>query len=128
LANKSFHHAVAVFAFDMNQHDKPGLAFNQGGNMRVLAARKQIAFPMPRHGPILDLGRAIFDGDSIDDLASRLAGRARCLAAPHNPSAPQMAGQLLLQDTAGLDEQALVDRLVRYTHRSVSAIFSLEPP
>ena len=37
-----------------------------------------------------------------------------------------MAGQLLLQDAAGLDEQALVDRLVRHLHGPVIAKFGLE--
>src|SRR5262245_64186196 len=70
---------------------------------------------MPRHGAILNLGRPLADGDHIDDMPLSTL-RVVALGATHPPRSTQMRRQLLLQHTAGLNEETAIDRFVRYLH------------
>src|SRR5262249_13958554 len=81
---------------------------------------------MPRHGPILNLGRPLADGDHIDDMPLSTL-RVVALGATHPPRSTQMRRQLLLQHTAGLNEETAIDRFVRYLHVLVGWELLLQP-
>jgi hypothetical protein len=92
------------------------MAFDQRGDLRMGTAHQQVTFPMPWDGSILDLGRALVDGEAFDD-----AGVPDGLSArpAHEAGAPEVADELLLKDVARLYEQAPVERLVRHPHRAI---------
>jgi hypothetical protein len=127
LPNEGIDDAGRVFARNVDQHHIAGLPLNQSGNVTVLPAGYQVTFPMTRDRAIFHLSRSIPDRDCIDDLATRLTlGRCR-LSATHNPPTAQMNHQLLLEHAAGLNEQALVDRLVGHAHCPVVTILGCQP-
>ena len=61
--------AGGVFARDLNEHNEPGLTLHQSGDVAILATSQQIAFPVPWDRSVFHLGRALFDGDGVDNLA-----------------------------------------------------------
>jgi hypothetical protein len=65
-----------------------------------------------RNRAILDLGRALADGDGIDDLAAPLTARAALLGPPDHPSRSQMSNEFLLEHASSLNEEASVDSFV----------------
>jgi hypothetical protein len=71
---------------------------------------------MPWEGSILDLGRALVDGDAFDDAGVPYGLSAR---PAHEAAAPKVPYKLLLKNVARLDEQAPVERLVRHPHRGI---------
>ena len=72
----------------------------------------QVSLPVARHGSVFDLRGAFGDGDHPDDWAtSRRGSRAR--TSP-SPARAQARGELLSQLALGLDEDRLVDGLVRH--------------
>ena len=77
-----------------------------------MAAEEEVSLPMARDRAILSLSGALGDGDRVLDLGSPLSGDVVVNAAPDRPPGSQMLLQLLRQNTAGLHEQGLVDRLV----------------
>ena len=81
---------------------------------------------MARHGAILNLGRPLMNGDHIEDM-SLTTLRIVALGATHPPRSTQMCRQLLLQHAAGLDEEAAVNRFVRYLHVLVGRELLLQP-
>ena len=101
-----------------------GGPLNQGahGGIAVLAD-DQVAFPVPGHGPVLDLGGPLADHDHARDPA--LGSRSGACGAALGPPAAQAASQLTAQLTPALDEQRLVDRLVAHLHHRI--IGELEP-
>jgi len=82
---------------------------------------------MSRDSAILDFCRPIPDRNSVNDPAPGLTLRSRRLAAPHHAPATQMRYQLPLQDTAGLDEQTSVNRLMGNAHCRILAILERQP-
>ena len=123
--NQNADDAVAVLAANLEQHDKTLGAFDQRGDVAVSGTAQQIAFSVAGNGTILDLRRSVPDRHGIDDLPPRLPGCCRSSAPPHDPAAAQMGQQLLLENAARLNEQAFVDRLMRYVHGRVSGILGL---
>ena len=81
---------------------------------------------MPRHGAILNLGGPLADGDHIEDMPLSTL-RVVVLGATHPPRSTQLRRQLLLQHAAGLDEEAAIDRFVRYLHVLVGWELLLQP-
>ena len=71
---------------------------------------------MPRDGPVGHFGRSLGDHDHPRDVTS---GLDALLGPALSPTAAKTAGQLSTQLTATLDEQGLVDRLVRDPHCGV---------
>jgi hypothetical protein len=82
---------------------------------------------MTRYRTVCNFGGPLSYGYGVNDLPTWLPLRARRLATTHDPSAPQMREQFLLQYTASLDEQASIDRFMGYPHRLIIGVFSLEP-
>src|SRR6201987_841902 len=57
-----------VLAGDLDEHREAGVALDESGDVRVVRSGKKVSFPMPRHGPILNLGGPLADGDHIEDM------------------------------------------------------------
>jgi hypothetical protein len=69
---------------------------------------------MTRHRPILNRGRAIIDRYHVLDLPAVMALPSCLSGSAHRPLRPKVLNQLFLKHTAGLNEQAAIDRLVRH--------------
>ncbi len=78
------------------------------------------------HGAILNLGGPLADGDHIEDMSLSTL-RVVALGATHPPRSTQLCGQFLLQHAAGLNEEAAIDRFVRYLHVLVGWELLLQP-
>ena len=74
---------------------------------------------MTGYDAILRLCGAFADGDRINYLALLRRFIASILAFSELPFASQMTAQLLFEDSARLNIDRLIDRLVRYSHRFV---------
>lgn len=92
----------------------------------VGCATEQVAFPMPRHGPILRIGGTLPDRDRINNLSQTASGHAT-LGLPQLPFDPQMRHQLFLQDAPRMNKQAAIDRFVRALHVRVGWVLQLQP-
>ncbi len=116
LLGEGLGYGPGVFAVDFDQHHIAGAAFDQCGDLRACPTHEQVALPMPRNGPILDLCRPLMDRDPIDHapLAAHLRARSA-----HESTAPEVPEELLLQDVTRLQEQAAVDGLVGDAHRAI---------
>src|SRR5262245_28966461 len=94
--------------------------------MRAVRSGKKVSFPMAGHRAILNLGGPLANGDHIEDMSlSTLCIVA--LGPTHLPRSTQVRRQLLLQHAAGLDEEAAIDRFVRYLHILVGRKLLLQP-
>src|SRR6516164_2569650 len=109
-----------VLAGDLDEHREAGIALDEGGDVRIVRSGKKVSFPMPRHSAILNLGGPLADGDHIEDMSLSTL-RVVALGVTHPPRSTQLCRQLLLQHAAGLDEEAAIDRFVRYLHVLVGA-------
>ncbi len=62
-----------IFGFvafrDPKQHHISGLAFHQGSDSRLVCPDDEVAFPMTRHGTVLDFGGTLRDHDHVTYLA-----------------------------------------------------------
>jgi hypothetical protein len=91
---------------------------DQRADRRALHADGQVAFPVPRHRPVLGFGRAGAEQHVLGDM------RPRFLQGP-SPRDPQRApgsqagDQLAGERAAALDVEGLVDRLVADPHRLI---------
>src|SRR5262245_20569408 len=91
-----------VLAGNLDEHRKAGVALDERGDVRVLRSGKKVAFPMARHGAILNLGGPLANGDHIEDMSPSTL-RIVALGATYPPRSTQVCRQLLLQHAAGLD-------------------------
>src|SRR5512135_1764600 len=108
----------------VQQHDEPGAALDQGADRRAAQADDEIALPMSGHRPVLSLGRALANQDLLADEPLPSASGAGSGDA-QRPPGPQAGRQLAAQRAAALHVQGLVDRLVRDPHRRI--IGEIEP-
>src|SRR5271163_1173151 len=104
------------------------MAFYQRRNIAVLSTGQQIAFPMARNRSLFHFRRPLADRDGIDDLPARVFEDARVLRATDAALGSQVPQQLFLQHSAGLDEQATVNRFVGHAQALVRGILDLQPP
>ena len=95
-------------------------------DVRVVRSGKKVSFPMPRHSAILNLGGPLADRDHIEDMPLSTL-RVVALGVTHPPRSTQLRRQLLFQHAAGLDEEAAIDRFVRYLHVLVGWELLLQP-
>jgi hypothetical protein len=80
------------------------MTFNQGRNVAVLRSCDEVAFPMPRHRPILNRRRSLTDQDHVLDLAMGTAFLG-CLFGPANRAlGSKVLKKLFLKHTAGLNK------------------------
>jgi hypothetical protein len=81
---------------------------------------------MARHGAILDLGRPLANGYHIEDLPMTMPALCPFSLAHLAPGA-QMRCQLLLEYPACLEEEAAIDRFMRYPHVWIARVLSPQP-
>jgi len=98
------------------------MAFHQGDDMTVFRATQVIPFPMTRYSVVLYFRRPFPDRDGIRDLTARVFKDARVARAADAALGPQMPQQLFFQHSAGLDEQATVNGLVRHAQALIIGI------
>src|SRR5260370_8879197 len=115
-----------VLAENFDEHREAGIALDKGGDVRVVRSGKKVYFSMPRHGAILNLGGSLANGDHIENMPLSTL-RVVVLGATHPPLSTQLRRQLLLQHAAGLNEEAAIDRFVRYLHVLVGWELLLHP-
>ena len=110
----------------MEQHREPRGALHERADRRAAQPEDQVALPMARHGPVGRLGRARADHDlgrhgGLVSSAGAGPGDAK------RPTRAQAGAQLTAQAAPSLDEERLIDRLVRDAHRLVLGEVDLEP-
>ena len=127
LPDERGYHCQGFLVGNPYQHHVTRLTFDQGRDVAVLRSRQQITFPVTRHRPIFDRGRALTDRHHVPDLTPANAFPARLFRASDRALRPKMLKQLLLKHTAGLNKQTAIDRLVRHLIRPSSWMRSLEP-
>jgi len=92
----------------------------------AIEAEDEVALPMTGYGPVVRFGGSLADEDLIGDKAFGACTSAR----PRDPECTTRAeacGELTPQGTPTLDEQCLVDRLMRYPHGRIIGEIELEP-
>src|SRR6204780_392866 len=82
---------------------------------------------MPGNGAVLDFCGSFSDGVGLGDLTARVFEDARVLRAAYAALRPQVGNQLFFQHSAGLNEQATVNGLVRHAHTLVAGILGRQP-
>ena len=94
----------------VHQGQVAAVAFDDGADRRSrgLRADDQVALMVAGDLPALDLGGPVMDRDRVHDLAPALDPST---ASSLGSSGPQLGLQLPGELTAGVDEEALVDRL-----------------
>src|SRR5258708_20089681 len=95
--------------------------------MTILGAAQQVAFPMTGNGAILDLCRALSNGNGVDDLTHAMSTITRVPRAANSPLEPKMLNQLFFQHSTRLNEQTAVNCFVRHAHARVLGILTLQP-
>jgi hypothetical protein len=80
-----------------------------------------------RDRTVLGFGRALSDGDGIDDLTAPLAASAALLGSPNHSPRSQMRDELLLEHASRLNEETSVDRFVRDLHPLRARVSPLQP-
>jgi len=103
--------AFGVLVGNLDQHDVSRVTFDQRRHIAVLGPADEIAFPMTGNSSIFDGGWPLADRDCILDLSEPALLHAGVSRATDRSPGSEMLEQLL-QHSAGLDEQAPVDRLV----------------
>ena len=71
---------------------------------------------MPRHSAILNLGGPLADRDHIEDMPLSTLRVVALGVTHHRRAVRNCADSSLFQHAAGLDEEAAIDRFVRYPH------------
>ena len=114
-------------AGQVQQHREPRRALHQGADRRTAEAENQVPLPMPRHGPVVRLRRALADLHLGRHMRLSPASRPRPRHAQRPPGA-QARRQLPPQRAAALDVERLVDGLVAYPHRLIAGEVEPQPP
>ena len=114
LADDAGGDGVHVAAVELDEHDVTRRAFHDRGHLGPVPTEQQVAFPVARHRPVLDLRGPLADRHRISDLGPPLARDGVVQVAARRAPSPQMLLQLLGQHASRLHEQRLVDRLVRH--------------
>src|SRR5712692_3466914 len=101
----------------MQQHDEASLALHQGPNsVLVVLAEDEVAFPVARHGSVLDFRGSLGNLHPVQDTAAQFGTGPRAAVGPLKA---QLLREFFAKHSTALDVQSLVDGLVRYLHCSV---------
>jgi hypothetical protein len=99
---------------EVEQQHQPGGALDERAHRAASTrAQDEVAFPVARHGTVVDLGGPLGDHDHPRDTAPPLGGAA---LAALGAARTQASGQFTAQLAAALDVERLVDRLVTHPH------------
>jgi hypothetical protein len=117
---------AAVHRREVQEHREAAGPLDEGADRRAAQAEDQVALPMARDGPVGGFNGPLADHDLVGDEALAAAARAGPGDA-QRPAGPQARGQLALQRSPALDEQRLIDRLVRDAHRLIIGEVQAQP-
>jgi hypothetical protein len=93
----------------VDEHHVAGGALDEGADRRrAVGADDQVAFPVPGHGPVADVGRALTDHDHRVADPGRAGGGVAARRAAGAPGA-QRGSDITAQTAAGLQVESLVD-------------------
>ena len=110
--------AVAVHAWQVQQHREPGGALDERADRRAVETDDEVALPVAGHRSIVGLGGSLADHHlRADELLAPPRG-ARPGDAQRPPGA-QTGDQLAAQRSPALHVQRLIDGLVRDAHRLI---------
>lgn len=109
---------VAFQAGQMEQHGEARRTLDQRADRRAAKPEDKVAFPVPRHRPVIRFGRALADHDlgrheALPALADPRSGHAK------RPAAAQAGGEIAAQRSPALNEQRLIDGFVAEAHAVV---------
>src|SRR5664279_63282 len=99
----------------MQQHRKARRALDERAYCRTAQPQNEVALPVPRYRPVIDLGGALAD----HDLGRYEAFAALAHAGPRRsqrPSGAQACRQFPPQCASALDEERLIDGFVADPH------------
>jgi hypothetical protein len=106
---------VGIHARQMQQHGEPGVAFDECANRQAVESQDEVAFPVPRHGPVGGLSGPGTDHHlGADELLAPPVGASPWDA--QRPAGAQARCEFTAQRAASLDVEGLIDRLVRDPH------------
>src|SRR6476659_3092136 len=95
---------LGVFIGHLCQHHVTGTTLDEGRDIAVLRTGQEIAFPMARHRPIVNLGRPPTYRDTILDLSPSITDETRLFRSTDRALRPKMAKQLFLEHPSGLNK------------------------
>jgi hypothetical protein len=67
LLDQGIDDGLGILAVDLGQQQVARMALEERGDLAVVAAEQQVAFPVPRHGALFNAGRALTDRDRVGD-------------------------------------------------------------
>src|SRR5262249_9527720 len=117
---------AAVHWRKVQQHREPGGALHEGTNRGLVQPDDQVTFPVARYRPLGDFGWPLGDHDLRGDELLAAALRA-CPGYPQRAPSAQTGDELALERAAALNEQRLIDRLVRDPHGLILGEVELQP-
>ena len=106
---------VAVHRREVQEHGEPGRPLDQGADGGAVEPDDEVALPVAGHGPVFGLRRPLADHDLGSDKLLA-PSRGPCPGDTQRPAGAQAGHQLTAQGASALDEQRLVDGLVRDPH------------
>ena len=93
---------LSVLAIDLRHHEIARITFDQRGDLAVVGAKDQVAFPMPGNCSVSSRRWSLTEGEHVTDLAV-ITGFLRVMArTTHGASAPKVLQQLFFQGAASL--------------------------
>ena len=98
----------------VEQDREPACALDEGADRGLVTANNEVAFPVSRDRPVLDLGRPVTDLERV--LVGAVLAPLRSAGNSLFPLQAQLLGQVSPQVPAGLNVEGLVDRLVTHLH------------
>ncbi len=121
-------HGARILLFYFDQHDIPRLAFDSRGNVAVIGAGNEVAFPMTGYRAIFDGGWPVTNRDGIRDFPQSLSLQTRMLRSANGSFGSKTVLQLLFQDAFRLNIQAAIDGFVGHACVFALRVCSLQPP
>jgi hypothetical protein len=110
----------------VQQHSEPGGPFYEGADGGAIETKNEVALPVTWYRPVIGFGWPLTDEDLIADEALAPCASARPRDAEDTPGT-KASGEFTMQSSSALDEQRLVDRLMRDPHGWIIGEIELEP-
>src|SRR5439155_20631737 len=126
MARESGHNVLGLVVGNLDQGGIARVTLYQRDDLAALCTAQQIPLPVTRNGPVFNFGGTLSNRNRLGNLAAQLLAGAPARIAEAAP-ATQMLDELFFKHSASLDEQALVDRLMRYLHALIVGVSDLQP-
>ena len=126
MARQSGQNVLGLVVGDFDQGGLARVTLYQRDDLAALRTAQQIPLPVTRNGSVFGLGGTLSHRDRLGDLAAQILAGTLARIAEASPST-QMLDELFFQHPASLNEQALVDRFMRYLHALIAGVSDLQP-